>query len=749
MIFIFSYSFNAKLAEKTSQIDMLTQQIHELDRLRQQNESEIKSLQADLLNAKNSELAKSEKLEAELKESREYRTATEQRMKKIEAEKSEAAKAKTLAECNYSSIEFEYEQYKIISKARERELVAQIDEKTYENQIKLLNAKITELSNSRNQLEVSVWDSGSKLKTAIIQSNEKDKEIERLTEENSTLKSQIFDNQKYACIAAELKKLQSEYDELSNQLMDRIQGNDDAVKQHAAIVADLTKLIDALKSNLEEEKTRAEMLSNELSTLRNDLRYSSEQLEKANGNLESEREQLTREIVSLKASLHRSEDQLKNYQSEASAEKTASTDRLHAAVADANTAVALEKERSEQLQKEVESLKLALDEVKIELENNKQVETRDSDAETSKMIAVVCILLKNTIDECNRFKVELNDLHGRLKQLTVEYTESMGREKELSNVHTNAVNEHAIIVANYEGMLIQLSRDHSVAISSLKMEIGELSKKLIVESKGQRSMQTQTEQCRCEEVEREKGMLEEICNKSRITVQFAVNELAILRHSYAELEMSFAKQELDNLKLQKTISENDGDFVEESSMFASTMASTTTIANDTLLADCSVVQRDDEKPDTKGRELHQSSGNDWQRSNECSSDAIDDNEMTIANHTIKVESSMTERNDEEHAVLTATLNANMREVREAHEKDRRRLEECLSDASPVGDFEQLLTMVKQHKEKAAEYDRLLHIMITANATFSQYENIENAIIESQQKHLETSEQLLLMSNNYE
>lgn len=726
------------------------QQIQELEQLRQQNESresEIKSLQADLVDSKTSlkaEMAKSEKLEAELKESSEYRAATEQRMKKIEAEMNEANKAKTLAECNYSSIEFEYEQYRIKSKARERELVIQIDEKKYENQIKLLNARITELSTSRNKLEVSVWESESKLKTTIVQSNEKDREIERLTDENSTLKSQMFDSQKYASAAVELEKLRSEYDDLSSQLMDRIQANDEAVKRHAAIVANLTQLIEASKLNWEEEKTRADMLSNESSTLRNDLRYSSEQLEMANGKLASEREQLNREIESLKASLQRSEDQLKNYESDASIEKTASTDRLNAAVADANAALALEKERSEQLEKEVDSLKLALDEVKIELENNKQVESHKMDEETSKMIAVVCILLKTIIDECDRLKVELNDIQGRLDQLNGEYNESIGREKELSNVHKNAVNEHAIIVSNFEAMLVQLNQDHSVAISSLEMEIGALNKQLIVESKGQRSMRTQTEQCRCEELEREKGMLEEICNKSRITVQFAVNELAILRHSYAELEMSFAKQELDNLKLQKTISENDGDFVDESSVFASnmasTMASTTTIANDTLLADCSVVQRD---------ELRQSSGNDWKSSNEFLSDAIGDNETNISNDAIKVENSMAERDEEEHAAAVAALNANIRELREAHEQDRRRLNECLSDASPVGDFEELLTKVKQYKEKAAEYDRLLQVMITTNATFSQYENIENAIIESQQKHLETSEQLLLISNNYE
>lgn len=682
-------------------IDSLTQQTQELDLLKQLSESsevEIKSLQAQLNNMKISlktEVAKSEKLEGKLKESTEYRLATEQRMKKLEAEMSEAAKAKTLAECNFSSIQFEYEQYKNKSKARERELVEQIDEKTFEKQIKMLNEKITELLGSREQLEVTVWESESKLKSSIAQSNGKDKEIERLSKDNLMLRTQVVDGQKYVSAGKKLDTLQKEYDDLSTQLMDRIQEHDDSVKKHAAIVSDLSQSIDTLKLSLAEEKTRAEMLSNELSTLRKELHYNNEQLEAANDNLASEREQFNREIESLRSSLQQSLEQLKDYQLEAAAEKTSINDRLNSAVADANVNLA----RNEQLQKEIESLKLSLDELKIKSEN-KQTASKVMDGEMNKGIDTVCVLLKNSVDECDRLRAELNAVYDRLDQLNGEYAESIGREKELSTVHTNAVNEHAIVVASHEATLIQVNEDHTVTISSLEREIAELNKQLIVQYRQQQSTHTQTELCRCEELEREKGILEEICNKSRITIQFSVNELAILRHSYAELKMTVAKQELANLKLQKTINENDDDFIEANSVFASTMASTTTIANDTLMADCSVVQRDDDK----------------------------------------------------QASATAVLDAKIRELSETcvtHENDWKRLYECLLDASTADDIEKLLTKVKELKEKAAEYDRLLQIMITANASFSQYENIENAIIESQQKHLETSEQLLVISNNYE
>lgn len=682
-------------------IDSLTQQTQELDLLKQLSESsevEIKSLQAQLNNMKISlktEVAKSEKLEGKLKESTEYRLATEQRMKKLEAEMSEAAKAKTLAECNFSSIQFEYEQYKNKSKARERELVEQIDEKTFEKQIKMLNEKITELLGSREQLEVTVWESESKLKSSIAQSNGKDKEIERLSKDNLMLRTQVVDGQKYVSAGKKLDTLQKEYDDLSTQLMDRIQEHDDSVKKHAAIVSDLSQSIDTLKLSLAEEKTRAEMLSNELSTLRKELHYNNEQLEAANDNLASEREQFNREIESLRSSLQQSVEQLKDYQLEAAAEKTSINDRLNSAVADANVNLA----RNEQLQKEIESLKLSLDELKIKSEN-KQTASKVMDGEMNKGIDTVCVLLKNSVDECDRLRAELNAVYDRLDQLNGEYAESIGREKELSTVHTNAVNEHAIVVASHEATLIQVNEDHTVTISSLEREIAELNKQLIVQYRQQQSTHTQTELCRCEELEREKGILEEICNKSRITIQFSVNELAILRHSYAELKMTVAKQELANLKLQKTINENDDDFIEANSVFASTMASTTTIANDTLMADCSVVQRDDDK----------------------------------------------------QASATAVLDAKIRELSETcvtHENDWKRLYECLLDASTADDIEKLLTKVKELKERAAEYDRLLQIMITANASFSQYENIENAIIESQQKHLETSEQLLVISNNYE
>lgn len=673
---------------------MLTQRIHELEQMNKQLESTGSEIEALL----NTEVAKCEQLESKLKESSEYRSATEQRMKKIEADMKEAAKAKTLAECNFSSIEFEYEQYKSKSKARERELVQQIDEKTFENQIKLLNAKVTELVNSRKQLEVTVWETEAKLKTSMAESSGKDEQIDRLTKDNLALKAQMVDGQKHLSAAAKLDQLQKEYDDLSNQLMDRIHENDDAMKNHALIVAELTQSIDTLKLNLAEEETRAQMLSNELSTLRNDLRYKNGQLEAANDNTTSEREQFNREIESLKTSLSQCEEQLKNHQSNAAAEKTSFNDRLNAADADAKTILTLEKERSEQLEKEIKSMKSDLDEVKTELENNKRIKSFVMDEQTNRGIDVLCILLQNTIGECDRLACESHKVRGRLSELNDKYEQTMGREKELSDVHTNAVNEHAITVANYEASLVQVNQDHSVAISTLEMEIAELNKQLIVKFTEQRSTETQTEQCRCEELEREKGMLDDICNKSRITIQFAVNELAILRHSYAELEMSFAKQELHNLKLQKTISDNDDDFVEDSSVFASTMASTTTIANDTLMADCSVVQREDDKQ------------------------------------------------------ATAASNAKTRDLNETcvtHENDWRRLNECLLDASTADDIETLLAKVKQLKEKAAEHDRVLQIMITANASFGEYENIENAIIESQQRHLETSEQLLLVSNNYE
>lgn len=466
-------------------------------------------LQTDLQDTKStlkSELAKRELLEAKVKASVEYRSAAEQRVKKIQTEMSEANKAKNLAECNLSSIQYEYEQYKNKTKARERELVEQIDEKTHESQVKLLNAKVAELTKSNKQLEVVVWDLESKL--------------------NASMES--------------------------------------------------------------------------------------------NGHL----------------------------------------------------------------QKEIQSLMLNLNEAKIELENKEPVVSNAMDGETSKAVDVLCVLLKCALDEGEQSVAEL-------RQLRTKY-DVVGREK------ADAVNERNIVIANYEETLVQVKQDHCVAMSALESELGELNKRLIVAASTQ-ERSTQTEQCSCERFEREKGMLEEICSKLRITVQFAVNELAILRHSYAELEMSFARQELDNLKLQKTISENDDEFG-ENSVFASTMAaSTTNISDDTVLADCSAVQRDD------------------------------------------------------GTQATSALRTNIREFSEmcaTHENNWRRLAECLSDASTFEGIDKLLSKIEQLKKKAAEHDRLLEAMITANASFSQCENIENAIIESQQKLVETSEQLLLITNNY-
>lgn len=633
-------SFNQRLAQKCSEIELLTQQLESLKlfkREKETTESLIESLQADLEDAKAQlklESEKSHSFASKIKDNEEHIKATELQMKCLEIEMTEAKKKRTLAECNLSSLEFEYEQYKNKSKARERELVEQIDEKSLEKQIKALNAKIVEAANSRQQLEVTYWEAESKLKSALSESSDREQTIKRLNEENAALKCQIDDAQKAVATAA---KLQIEYDDLSSQLMDRIQENDDAGKKHQVVVDDLTKQVEELDRKYGEEKTRAEMLSNELTSLRNDLRYSNEQL-------------------------------------------------------------ATERDQTEQLRQDAKILQQRLNELETELSNNQRVEEPD------KGIDVLCVTLKNRSNECDRLSAELSVARTRLSQINAELAESLTRQQELSDLHKNAVNEHAIIVASFEETQAQMDQDNSVAISSLEKEIAELNKQLIVASQQQRSTLTKIEKCRCEELEREKGILDEICDNLRITVQFVVNELAILRHSYTELQMTVAKQELDHLKLQKTMSMNDDELAEEAtpnSVFASTMASTTTTANDTLLADCSAVQRDDEK----------------------------------------------------EASTTAALNAKMCELSKTcatHEYNWRRFNECLMNEAATVDIDQLMDKVNQLKVKASEYDRLLQVVLNANASFgSQYENIENAIIESQKKHSETSEQLVQMTNNHE
>lgn len=682
----------------SSRIETLQQEARQLAEFKIQSENkeaEIKSLQASLCEMKSlleSEIAKCKAMEVKMKENCDYRLTAEQNMKKIQKEMCEATKGKTLAECELDSVRFEYEQNRGKWKTRESELLQQIDENGFEDQVKLLKDQIAELSNGRKQLEVGAWESENKLKECIAELSVKNEEIDRLTQDNAILKSQITDCQKDTSAVTNLEKLRVEYDDLSNQLMERIHETEDAAKKHAAIVTDLGKSIDELTTKLVSEKSRVEMLQSE-------LQHNKEQSETANRETEIQKERLEREIESIKLSLSEKENQVKQCQLDMEAERSSFDERMNDAVADVNANLTSERARSKRLDEDIEALKLNVSELKIELENNKQLKSPGMDAETNAAINVMCIMLQHMLNECERITTELMVTNQRFGELKSEYAAVVNREKASSELHANSVTEHAIIVAGYESAHDQVKQDHAEVISSLERELAEMNKQLIRGSQQSQSIHTQTELCRCEELERQKGMMEDLCNKSRITIQFAVNELAILRGSYAELEMSVARQELDNLKLQKTIIENDDDFVvESSSVFASTMASTTSIANDTLMADCSVVPRDEE---------------------------------TQASTT-----------------LTAT-EAESCKACELRQCDWRQLNECFSDTATIDDIETLMTKVKQLREKANEYDRLLEILLRANSPFSQCENIENAIIESQQKHLETSEQLLIMSNNYE
>lgn len=71
------------------------------------------------------------------------------------------------------------------------------------------------------------------------------------------------------------------------------------------------------------------------------------------------------------------------------------------------------------------------------------------------------------------------------------------------------------------------------------------------------SPEEEKESSYCERLLRDNIDFDNICNINRITAGFALNELEILRHAFSDLKIFIAQQEIDNLKLHKTICDEE------------------------------------------------------------------------------------------------------------------------------------------------------------------------------------------------
>lgn len=176
------------------------------------------------------------KLKQELDETRqkvnevEAQLETAQReVKDANRERSSAVKAKVFAEQQMTSVEYEYEQHKARASRREKELVEQLENLGNDETVKILKEKLHTMTEKVNSLETQMWQDEKKHKADLdmIRAN-----VVAEVEKNKSLSSQIIS----------LRNIQNEYDEVSGQLVDSIQENDQLKRQREALNATITDL---------------------------------------------------------------------------------------------------------------------------------------------------------------------------------------------------------------------------------------------------------------------------------------------------------------------------------------------------------------------------------------------------------------------------------------------------------------------------------------------------------------------------
>lgn len=166
-------------------------------------------------------------------------------------ERIQAVKAKALAEQQMVSIEYEYEQYKLRACRREKELVEQLNGLNENNEIKPLQEKLKAITEKAQQLETQLWQSEKNYQTEIDQ-------LKASVHNEKLSASNAFDQ------LDKMKVLQNEYDEVSMQLVDSIQENDQLKMKCSTLEENLAKLneqIDGLKSQLTNESKKASEVS--------------------------------------------------------------------------------------------------------------------------------------------------------------------------------------------------------------------------------------------------------------------------------------------------------------------------------------------------------------------------------------------------------------------------------------------------------------------------------------------------------
>lgn len=175
------------------------------------------------------------------------------RFKAMEVEVRDANTQRDLANQHYVSIDFEFGEHKKRFQRREQELVAQIAESNSVDECGGLKEKIKLLTEKGTALESQLWQSESKYRTEIDELEIKLTTAIARCNSLDTLKEQH-------------EKLQREYNEISDQVMDYINELDqlkNAQSSHTKLeerVAELQKQLQLAQSENEDHSAKGEVI---------------------------------------------------------------------------------------------------------------------------------------------------------------------------------------------------------------------------------------------------------------------------------------------------------------------------------------------------------------------------------------------------------------------------------------------------------------------------------------------------------
>lgn len=446
-------------------------------------------------------------LEVAVKMNKEFKD----RMNTMCDEVKNANEAKKLAEQQLTSVEFEFEQYKIQSKRREQELVHQIDDAGTEQVIKHLKDKVKVLSEGQKALETELWEKDSHHKTEV------DDLLKQLAEVNRQSEVNAGQNELY-------RKLQNDYDEVSEQLVDLIQEND------------------KLKAKFNIQSTAAAASEKKIEELQQNI-----------DRLVSRQSTRTPDAVNVK--LSNGFDALcivlAAYNGECdklSAERKELCDKLKAQADMYDVEV-----------QTVEKLRNELQQMLEQQPNNEQLMKQNEELKK----------YQQELDELN------NNVQGSMTQIDELKSENLQLKDDIQSQREGYEKQIADLNNNHKTIMAESVESHTKEIDDLKSEKSSLKEKL-----SKLTVEYDQHKLFSNELEHDKVMFEQAYNHCRLAEQFIENELQVLRNQFMELQMSVATQELDHLKLQKTISEHD-ETTRNASVFNATAETSRLDANQT------------------------------------------------------------------------------------------------------------------------------------------------------------------------